>query len=202
MCLASREKLATSLPDVVQDMQVDALGVTPSGLSLLSPAPVPSCLKLVTTVGERLSQQAMDDLADKVDLFVSYGLSECAQLSSSRRVNKGDNPRVVGFPRGTTQAIVFQPGTLTETQEGIPGELCLAGPQVAQGYYGRPQETLFSFLKDVSGYHELYRTGDAAIRHHDGKFEIIGRLDDQVKISGQRLEPGEVTTSLEKKTQM
>ena len=196
LCLASRDKLATSLPEVVRDMQVDALGLTPSALSLLSPASISPCLKQVTTVGEPMSQEVVDAWAEKVDLFVSYGLSECAQLNFAKQISKGENPRIVGSPRDTTQAFVFKPNGLIEQQEGLPGELCLEGPQVARGYYGILGDATFSFLEKGPGGQNFYRTGDRAVRHSDGTYEILGRLDDQIKINGQRIEPGEVNTVL------
>ena len=198
LCLATREKLATSLPEMIQEMQVDFLGLTPSALSLLSPSTMPQCLKQIITVGEPLSQKAVDEWAERVKLTVSYGLSECAQLNFARRLRIGDNPRVIGCPSDTTQAFILEPDNLAPVKAGNPGELCLAGPQVAEGYFQSSQGTSSPFLEDFLGYTKVFRTGDRAIKHPDGNFEILGRLDSQVKIHGQRLEPEEVTAILSK----
>ena len=183
---------------MIQDMHVNFLGLTPSALSLLSPTAIPRCLEQITTVGEPLNQTAVDEWAERVNLTVSYGLSECAQLNFARKLRYGDNPRITGFPSDTTQAFILEPGNLQPVKAGNPGELCLAGPQVAEGYYQSSQETPSPFLKDVLGYTKVLRTGDRAIKHPDGSFEVLGRLDSQVKIHGQRLEPGEVAAILSK----
>lgn len=172
-------------------MQIDALGITPSALSLLSTEGVPPCLKQITTVGEPLGHQLVNKWAEKVELRVSYGLSEVAQLNFARRLRKGDDPHIIGAPKDTTQAFIFEPGSMRQLAFGHPGELCLSGPQVAQGYFARPEQTSESFVQDFGRYN-LYRTGDLAVQHEEGAFEILGRIDYQVKIHGQRVEPNEV----------
>ena len=196
LCLASRERLATALPEVLVNLQVDALGITPSALSLLSPSEIPDRLEQITTVGEPLSQALVDLWADEVHLRVSYGLSECAQLNFSRRLKPGDNPRNPGRPVDTTTALILEPNTATQLGVDEPGELCLFGPQVASGYHQRPKETSASFVKNPFGPNILFRTGDQAVRRADGTFEILGRIDHQIKIHGQRIEPQEVAETL------
>ncbi|KAJ5250086.1 hypothetical protein N7489_000496 [Penicillium chrysogenum] len=196
LCLASRERLATALPEVLVNLQVDALGITPSALSLLSPSEIPDSLEQITTVGEPLSQALVDLWADEVHLRVSYGLSECAQLNFSRRLKPGDNPRNPGRPVDTTTALILEPNTATQLGVDEPGELCLFGPQVASGYHQRPKETSASFVKNPFGPNILFRTGDQAVRRADGTFEILGRIDHQIKIHGQRIEPQEVAETL------
>ena len=191
-------KLATDLVEVLGKLKIDALGITPSGLALLSSEAIPSCLKQITTVGEPLDQAAVEEWADKVDLRVSYGLSECAQLNFSRTLTKGDSSRVAGKPNDTTQAYILEPGTFRRLAVGTQGELCLAGPQVAQGYHNRLEQSEKSFFKNPFGPGKIYRTGDLAVRTRDGLFEILGRLDYQIKINGQRLEPGEVANAISK----
>ena len=78
---------------------------------------------------------------------------------------------------------------------GEAGELCLAGPQLAEGYWNRPEltEQAFTTLKlseDESV--RIYRTGDLARWNHDGQLEFLGRIDTQVKLRGFRVELGEV----------
>ncbi|KAK2783240.1 NRPS [Onygenales sp. PD_12] len=196
LCLASREKIATSLMEVIREMEIDAVGITPSALTLLSEVDIPMCLKQITTVGEPLSQELVDRWADKIELRVSYGLSECAQLNFARLLKIGDNPRNPGRPLDTTTAIILVPGTHNEVQSGEPGELCLYGQQISNGYHNRPMETARSFIKNPFGRGILYRTGDFAVQQADGTFEILGRLDYRIKINSQSVEPEEIAVQL------
>jgi hypothetical protein len=82
---------------------------------------------------------------------------------------------------------------------GIPGELHLGGPGVARGYLGRPDLTAERFLPDpFSGEPgaRLFRTGDRVCWRADNELEFLGRLDDQLKLRGVRLEPAEIESAL------
>ncbi|KAJ8120528.1 hypothetical protein ONZ43_g2784 [Nemania bipapillata] len=174
-------------------MQINALGVTPSILETISPKILPECLRQVTCIGEAVSQRIIDGLADKVELRSSYGLSECAQLNFSGRLVQGGCRGYIGRPSDTTQAVVLIPGTNTRAATNDYGELCLLGPQLSDGYLNRQLETLETFVPNPFGPGRMLRTRDVARETDDGTFEISGRLDDQIKINGQRVEPGEIS---------
>ncbi|MEV5203984.1 amino acid adenylation domain-containing protein [Streptomyces sp. NPDC053720] len=79
---------------------------------------------------------------------------------------------------------------------GTPGELWIAGPGVARGYAGNTEATARAFVPDpVEGTRRCYRTGDRVRVRPDGLVEFLGRLDDQVKVRGYRVEPGEVAAA-------
>jgi amino acid adenylation domain-containing protein len=196
LCTASRSTLHTSLKQVINEMRINKLGITSSTIGLLDPESMPA-LKRITLTGERVDQAVVDRWAGHVeDLRNGYGLSECTQLSFGRGLGQpGDDrrPNVLGRPSDTTAAFVLDAGTVELTPLHVAGELCLEGPQLASGYINKPEETARSFVP--SPFTEgaaLYRTGDMAVRHGDGSIEIVGRIDFQAKINGQRVEPGEI----------
>ena len=195
LLLASKESLTTSLAKTIDGMKADALGITPSALSLLSPADVPT-LKQITLVGEQVSPTVLGTWCDHVELRNTFGLSECTQLNFGSRLHALGDPRVVGRPSDTTSAFILRPGSMDLAPLETAGELCLAGPQLGLGYLKKPEQTAKAFVVNPFGPGKLYRTGDGARQHRNGDIEIIGRLDFQIKINGQRAEPTEIDEAL------
>lgn len=73
----------------------------------------------------------------------------------------------------------------------VPGELCLGGNQLADGYLNLLEKTRDVFIDNPFGAGRLYRTGDMVIATEEGTLELVGRIDQQIKIDGQRVEPNE-----------
>ncbi|KAB2573445.1 Nonribosomal peptide synthetase 3 [Lasiodiplodia theobromae] len=191
LLIVNKKTLETSLVATLNDLRVEALGITPSALTLLHPSDVPH-LKQITLVGERIPQTLVSQWADHVELRNTYGLSECTQLNFGTRLHASSNPRVIGRPADTTSAYVLKPGSTDLAPRGVIGEMCLAGPQLGSGYLNEFERTARAFIDNPFGKGKLYRTGDSAKMLHDGQFEIFGRIDFQAKINGQKVQPAEV----------
>ncbi|MBV1854816.1 non-ribosomal peptide synthetase [Catellatospora tritici] len=121
-----------------------------------------------------------------------YGPTETTVWSTAAEIVDGA-PVTIGRPLANTTAYVLD-GGLRPVPEGVIGELCLGGAGVARGYLDRPELTAARFVDTPWG--RLYRTGDRVRHLPDGSLEFHRRVDEQVKVRGFRIEPGEVEAHL------
>lgn len=126
-----------------------------------------------------------------------YGPTETTVTCMQHRMTPGDptpSGRVpIGRPMANVRVYALDPG-LRLVPPGLPGELYVGGPAVARGYWRQPAVTAQRFVADPFGPpgSRMYRTGDLVRHRVDGTLECLGRTDDQVKIHGFRVEPGEI----------
>ncbi len=131
-------------------------------------------------------------------LINGYGPTENTTFSACYRIPKELPDSVVRVPigraiRGTTLTVVDE--DLRPVEPGTEGELVAMGDGLALGYLNDPCITSKKFVKVVCAdgvAHAGYRTGDRVVELPDGLLDFVGRRDDQVKIHGNRIEPGEV----------
>jgi amino acid adenylation domain-containing protein/non-ribosomal peptide synthase protein (TIGR01720 family) len=128
-----------------------------------------------------------------------YGSSEVSADATCAEVPSDLSGGVtIGTPIANTRAHVLDPAG-HPAPIGVPGELCVGGDGLALGYLERPELTAERFVPDPFSAEpgaRLFRTGDRARRRASGEIELVGRRDDQVKVRGVRVEPGEVRAAL------
>ncbi|MFE9450989.1 non-ribosomal peptide synthase/polyketide synthase [Streptomyces sp. NPDC006739] len=191
-----------ALVEYVVAHRVDFLDLTPSYLRQLLPAGLltdprhhPRVLMLG---GEAVGPGLWRELAAHpgVAAYNFYGPTECTVDALACRIEGGERP-LVGRPLPNVRAYVLD-DRLQPVPAGVGGELYLAGEQVARGYAGRPGLTAARFPADPFGPAgtRMYRTGDLARWTADGRLDYLGRADDQVKVRGHRVEPGEIEAAL------
>ncbi|MFI9203132.1 amino acid adenylation domain-containing protein [Streptomyces sp. NPDC053048] len=129
-------------------------------------------------------------------LWNLYGPTETTVWSAVSEVLPG-RPPLIGPPIANTRFHVRDATTGRPLPPGVPGELYIGGEGVASGYLNRPELTAERFVSVPDADGTLYRTGDLVRqRPDDGHLEFLGRIDDQVKVRGHRIEPGEIETAL------
>jgi ferricrocin synthase len=211
--IGNRTALLGNLKHAINELGITHFGSVPSVLTQLRlrPEDVPS-VRVVTTGGEKASNELLDTWTSpesvkngdspRAKLINFYGPTEVTIGCLGHIVNRESNARNLGLPLKGLQALLLAPNSNGEqivAKKGQPGELCIAGPQVALGYLNRPAENAKSFQTTSllgSAETRIYRTGDVMRMMHDGTLEFLGRADQQAKIRGQRLELDEVVSFL------
>ncbi|GLZ37989.1 non-ribosomal peptide synthetase [Actinokineospora sp. NBRC 105648] len=187
---------ADAVVGYLRQHRVELLDVTPSFATHLIAAglfdPAEYRVPLLVLGGEAVPPALWRELAAAdTATYNLYGPTECTVDAFAHRV-EGDAP-VIGRPLPNLRAYVLD-DALRPVPPGVPGELYLAGVQLARGYLGNPGLTAGRFVADPHGPQgtRMYRTGDRARWAATGQVEFLGRTDDQVKLRGFRIELGEV----------
>lgn len=168
---------------------------------------LPSTLKEVVTAGEQLRiTSAIARWFERMPnctLSNHYGPSESHVVTSFTLTGSPkDWPTLppIGCPISNTQIYILDPQLQPLAKETV-GELYIGGDCLAKGYFNRPDLTAERFIPNhltTKPEERLYKTGDLARYLPDGNIEYLGRIDQQIKIRGYRVEPGEIETVLEK----
>ncbi|NNH75064.1 amino acid adenylation domain-containing protein [Nocardia uniformis] len=178
---------------------VTVLHPVPSLLGmLLAGGPLPASVRSVLTIGETLPSATATEFLEKSSgaaLFNLYGPTEAAVSITAHQVREPAHSVPIGGPAWNSNVYVLDQ-RLEPVPVGVPGELYLAGTQLARGYHGRPALTADRFIADPFAGGRMYRTGDIVRWRPDGELEYLNRADFQVQIGGHRIELGEVETAL------
>ncbi|HEY1352146.1 MAG TPA: amino acid adenylation domain-containing protein [Ktedonobacteraceae bacterium] len=191
------------LVELIACQQVTTVHFVPSLLQVFLEEPgLARCrsLRRVICSGEVLPSELLERFQDCLEarLYNLYGPTEAAIDVAWWACERVERPLPIGRPIANVELYILDSG-LRPQPIGVPGELYIGGVGLARGYLSRPDLTAACFLPDPYGGvpgMRLYRTGDRARLRPDGAIEFLGRLDEQVKLRGQRIEPGEIEATI------
>ncbi|MEV5430227.1 amino acid adenylation domain-containing protein [Streptomyces sp. NPDC052701] len=203
---AWRDALALSA-ELAGRSGLDLLKLTPSHLKVVNHAVAPGDLAgtagALVLGGEALDGEAVAPWlagAPGTRVFNEYGPTETAVGVCVHEVSTADGPGPVpvGRPMDHAEVLVLDED-LEPVAVGVPGEMYIGGTSLARGYIGAPDATAERFVPhpfSPEPGRRLYRTGDLACVGPDGLIRYLGRVDDQIKVNGVRVEPEEVRAAL------
>lgn len=188
--------------DVLRDNKVNFVKLTPSHLALVQPEQWHGTkLRTMLVGGEdfkaSLAQTVQENTGAELRIFNEYGPTECTVGCIVQQFG-AQHSEMASVPIGQPFASVFtevRDAFGNRVPQGVAGELFLGGSQLAQGYWQQDAQTTAAFLTENG--HRLYRTGDLVRENQQGIVAFLGRLDEQVKISGRRVEVAEIEHALQ-----
>lgn len=182
----------------VQKDKITYLNCLPSYLKLLvkcDEAHTFGELKQIMLGGEKPEQQTLKEtvnLLPYIKIHNEYGPTECSVMATVKKDITSDDTNNIGIPIRSMGALVLNQ-FWQEVPKGGVGELCLFGKGVANGYFEAPAITSEKFIPFFSGNGlTMYRTGDVVRMRPNGEIEFIGRIDEQIKFRGFRIELDEI----------
>lgn len=193
-----------SLADYFRNHRIDCVKIVPSHLAALFAEAGADVLPRERLVlgGEAISAEFLGKLLDAAPdgcrIFNHYGPTETTVGVLTAQVVRSGSTVPVGLPLPGVQAYVLD-SAMRPVPVDVAGELYIGGETVARGYHASPVQTAERFVADPFGRRpggRLYRTGDKVRRRACGAIEFLGRLDDQVKFRGYRVEPAEIERAL------
>ena len=161
--------------------------------------PSTTALRILLTGADTLHRHPSTNLPFK--LINNYGPTECTVVATSGLIIPGVSRSTlptIGRPIDNTQIYILDEQH-RQVSVGTTGELCIGGAGVARGYLKRPELTPEKFIQNPFSTEpgaRLYKTGDLARYLENGEIAYLGRIDDQIKIMGYRIEPNEIVAVL------
>ncbi|MFD4264147.1 amino acid adenylation domain-containing protein, partial [Streptomyces sp. NPDC058534] len=190
------ERLGRQLAVFLAREGVTHVTLPPGVLALLDEGDVGAGV-VVVSAGEECPPEVMARWSRGRVMFNSYGPTETTVDATLWRCDADAGEVLIGGPVFSTRVFVLD-GSLEPVPPGVVGELYVAGDGLARGYLRRPGLTGERFVACPFGGvgERMYRTGDLARWTADGRLVFAGRADDQVKVRGHRIEPGEIAAVL------
>jgi amino acid adenylation domain-containing protein len=193
-CSATNDVLFYDLEKNIRAMKVTHLSLTPTVAALVDPKNVPG-VRFLVTAGEAVTEKVKQTWAGN-GLYQGYGPSETTNICTVKsQVSGSDVISNIGPPLKNTSAFVCDPASNDILPLGAIGELCFGGDQVFRGYLNNEKLTTAKIINHKI-FGRLYKSGDTGRLLPDGSILFTGRIDDQIKIRGQRVELGEINQCL------
>jgi len=139
----------------------------------------------------RESQEELEGIIGKGKLLELYGMTETSPVTAMNPSQGRKKLGSIGMPFLNTEIKLVDPGSGREVPLGQPGEICVRGPMVMQGYYNKPGETRNAV--DPEGY---MHTGDVAVMDEDGYLKIVDRTKDMIIVGGFKVFSSKVEDTL------
>ncbi|CUB25616.1 Tyrocidine synthase 3 [Bacillus subtilis] len=203
------EDKSAVLSTIMQDQRIDIIKLTPAHLHVLKEMNIAdgttTTIRKMIVGGEnlstRLAQSISEQFKGQLDIFNEYGPTEAVVGCMIYRYDAERDRREfvpIGTPAANTSIYVLD-ASMNLVPIGVPGEMYISGAGVARGYWNRPGLTAEKFVHNPFAPGTImYKTGDLAKRLRDGNLIYLGRIDEQVKIRGHRIELGEVEAAMHK----
>ena len=197
------ERAALPGPDLerfIREKHIRMAILPPSALAVMNPEEL-DCLEIVGSAGDVCPAEIAKKWAPGRQFFNGYGPTETTVAAAFHQVSEEDvaSGRIpIGSPCQNVRVYVVDEN-FKPVPRVVPGELLVGGRGVTRGYLNRPDLTAERFVPDPFGGEpggRLYRTGDLVRWLRDGTLEFLGRIDQQVKVRGFRIEIGEVENAL------
>jgi amino acid adenylation domain-containing protein len=185
-----------SIVDIIRTEKITVVQATPVTWKMMLHAGWTGLLDIKAICGgEAMTRQLADKLcACFGSVYNLYGPTETTIYATGAKILPGNGPVTIGTPLQNTQVYILDPN-MGIVPDGMMGEICIAGEGLARGYINLEKQTSERFVTNPyshSGGAHLYRSGDMGRRMPDGNIEFLGRLDQQIKIRGHRVELGEI----------
>ncbi|HTF27513.1 MAG TPA: amino acid adenylation domain-containing protein, partial [Flavitalea sp.] len=192
-----------ALLNLIKVLRPDFVQATPATWAMLLEAGWKEDIKIgnICSGGEPLSRELAEKLILRSShLYNGYGPTETTIYSTLKLVTAEDKVITIGKPIGNTRVHILNPDGRA-VRENEQGEIYIAGDGVAKGYLNRDTLNKERFLSDLFSKTpgaKMYRTGDLGKFLPNGDIQCLGRIDEQIKVRGYRIEPGEIEYCLSK----
>jgi non-ribosomal peptide synthetase-like protein len=191
-CTSKDIRSGVGLIEFLTAHEVTVFSTVPTLLATLE-ANLPA-LRLLILGGEACTAQLIKPWGrDSLRIINTYGPTEATVIATSAECFS-DKPVTIGKPLPGYDIFILDE-TLRPVADGQQGQLCIAGLGLARGYVNQPENTEKKFITNPTNKNQrLYLTGDLAVKNLNGDIEFLGRIDDQVKLRGFRIELNEIET--------